>query len=60
MQQNRAEAERKSVEMPAAAPKEVKQPVKVPVKREAPKIGRNEKCPCGSGEKYKNCCGKNE
>lgn len=24
------------------------------------KIGRNEKCPCGSGKKYKNCCGKNQ
>ena len=24
------------------------------------KIGRNEKCPCGSGKKYKKCCGKNE
>ena len=23
------------------------------------KIGRNEKCPCGSGKKYKKCCGKN-
>lgn len=23
------------------------------------KIGRNEQCPCGSGKKYKNCCGKN-
>jgi uncharacterized protein YecA (UPF0149 family) len=22
------------------------------------KIGRNEKCPCGSGQKYKKCCGK--
>ena len=22
------------------------------------KIGRNEKCPCGSGKKYKQCCGK--
>ena len=22
------------------------------------KIGRNEPCPCGSGKKYKNCCGK--
>ena len=21
------------------------------------KIGRNEKCPCGSGKKYKHCCG---
>ena len=24
-----------------------------------PKIGRNEPCPCGSGKKYKNCCGRN-
>ena len=27
------------------------------VRREAPKIGRNDACPCGSGKKYKNCCG---
>mgnify|MGYP001411157953 CR=1 FL=1 len=27
--------------------------------REGPKIGRNEPCPCGSGKKYKRCCGKN-
>jgi uncharacterized protein YecA (UPF0149 family) len=25
----------------------------------SPKIGRNSPCPCGSGKKYKNCCGKN-
>ena len=30
-----------------------KQPVKA-----APKVGRNDPCPCGSGKKYKNCCGK--
>ena len=29
------------------------------VRREEPKIGRNDPCPCGSGKKYKNCCGKN-
>ena len=29
-----------------------------PYKRTSPKIGRNDKCPCGSGKKYKNCCGK--
>jgi preprotein translocase subunit SecA len=28
-----------------------------PVRREAGKIGRNEPCPCGSGKKYKKCCG---
>ncbi len=29
-----------------------------PVVRETPKVGRNEPCPCGSGRKYKVCCGK--
>jgi tetratricopeptide (TPR) repeat protein len=28
-----------------------------PVRREAPKVGRNDPCPCGSGRKYKRCCG---
>jgi len=28
------------------------------VKREIPKVGRNDPCPCGSGKKYKLCCGK--
>ena len=27
--------------------------------RKVKKIGRNEPCPCGSGKKYKNCCGRN-
>lgn len=27
--------------------------------RKAKKIGRNDPCPCGSGKKYKNCCGRN-
>ena len=27
---------------------------------ESPKVGRNDPCPCGSGKKYKNCCGKNQ
>ncbi|MCX5687019.1 MAG: SEC-C metal-binding domain-containing protein, partial [Candidatus Omnitrophica bacterium] len=27
-------------------------------KRETPKVGRNDPCPCGSGKKYKKCCGK--
>ena len=30
-----------------------------PVRRDAPKIGRNDPCPCGSGKKYKHCCGRN-
>lgn len=33
-------------------------PPKKPVKRASPKVGRNDPCPCGSGKKYKKCCGK--
>jgi preprotein translocase subunit SecA len=32
---------------------------KAPVRRENKKIQRNDPCPCGSGQKYKNCCGRN-
>ena len=28
------------------------------VRRETPKVGRNDPCPCGSGKKYKKCCGR--
>lgn len=30
-----------------------------PIVNEGPKVGRNDPCPCGSGKKYKNCCGRN-
>lgn len=30
------------------------------VVRTSPKVGRNDPCPCGSGKKYKNCCGKGQ
>ena len=33
---------------------------KKPVTKDGKKVGRNDPCPCGSGKKYKNCCGKNE
>jgi preprotein translocase subunit SecA len=35
-------------------------PTTAPVKRERPKVGRNDPCPCGSGKKYKKCHGKDE
>jgi preprotein translocase subunit SecA len=35
------------------------QPQKGPVVRTEKKVGRNDPCPCGSGKKYKNCCGAN-
>jgi len=31
---------------------------KAPVKRESAKVYPNDPCPCGSGKKYKNCCGR--
>ncbi len=31
-----------------------------PYRREEPKVGRNDPCPCGSGKKYKKCCGKDK
>ena len=40
-----------------AAPEEAPEPA-VPLRREEPKVGRNEPCPCGSGRKFKDCCGK--
>ena len=36
-----------------------KQQSGVTFRRDAPKAGRNDACPCGSGKKYKQCCGKN-
>ena len=38
----------------AAAAVEKAKPV-----RAGPKVGRNDPCPCGSGKKYKHCCGRN-
>ena len=47
--------------LPAAKRKELQKAYKTSktvVKEE--KVGRNDACPCGSGKKYKNCCGKNQ
>ena len=30
------------------------------IRNDGPKVGRNDPCPCGSGKKYKNCCGRNQ
>ena len=38
---------------------ETEQSRKEKSRRSKPKIGRNELCPCGSGKKYKKCCGRN-
>ena len=45
-------------EMSAAAAQGQGEATKVkPIVRDAPKVGRNDLCPCGSGKKYKKCCG---
>jgi len=39
---------------------QIKTEVNKTVVNEGPKVGRNDPCPCGSGKKYKNCCGRNK
>ena len=52
----RQNLERKQVEKPIAD--NSKETTKI--QRKVTKVGRNDPCPCGSGKKYKNCCGKNQ
>ncbi len=47
--------------VPESAPEEPEEPeVQVTFHRETPKVGRNDLCPCGSGKKYKKCCGREQ
>ncbi len=48
-------AAEKALESAPAAPAPPK--IELPMKREMPKVGRNDPCPCGSGKKYKSCHG---
>ncbi len=41
---------------PGMAAPQAPQPT-APIRRDTPKVGRNDPCPCGSGRKYKKCCG---
>ena len=50
--------ERKQVAEPTSATHGNAEPEKKAPKRAEAKVGRNDPCPCGSGKKYKNCCGK--
>ena len=54
MQIEREEVEKETFTNSGAENENIKQPVK-----NENKIGRNDLCPCGSGKKYKHCCGKN-
>jgi len=48
-----AQQQRAAAQAPQG-PEKVKQ-----IRLEGPKVGRNDPCPCGSGKKYKKCCGRN-
>lgn len=48
--------QRKALTNAASSAKSVTPPV-APYVRAAPKVGRNDPCPCGSGKKHKKCCG---
>ena len=50
--------ERKQVAQPVSATHGNAEPEHRAPKKAAAKVGRNDPCPCGSGKKYKNCCGK--
>ncbi len=55
-------AKQASGDMPAGAPPGMSapppRPVAAPHRADGSKVGRNDPCPCGSGKKYKKCCGK--
>ena len=51
-----SQSSNKNVKVPEKSGQET---VRKPIVNEGPKIGRNDPCPCGSGKKYKQCCGKN-
>ena len=53
-QTSRVVAESANGQMREEAPPQLE----IPPRRDMPKVGRNEACPCGSGKKFKNCCGK--
>ena len=54
---NAFEKKLQALDVPKKEPKIKKIPKPIQ-KLTAPKVSRNEPCPCGSGRKYKNCCGK--
>ena len=47
-------------QLPSYVPQIPREEITEPIKRKTPKVGRNDPCPCGSGKKYKKCCGKDQ
>jgi hypothetical protein len=48
----------REAEADVAAAEPPEPPAPATIRRDAPKVGRNDPCPCGSGKKYKKCCGR--
>ncbi len=59
MEEERRQARERELEQArlAGAAMGAEEPVRQPVQRQEDKIGRNALCPCGSGKKFKKCCG---
>ncbi len=53
-----AEAAPEMAKVQSEAKEEAKAKLAVPVRRDQPKVGRNDPCSCGSGKKFKQCCGR--
>ncbi len=60
VREEKRKAKAKQRKLIHASVKDKEAPVVSTVKRDKPKVGRNDPCPCGSGKKYKKCCGRNE
>ncbi len=52
-----AARQRQEPQAPSAPASSENNPQPPPAQRQGPKVGRNDPCPCGSGKKYKKCCG---
>ncbi len=59
LEEQRQQQEMKEERRDVFSAEEEKEQKKKPFKRNVPKVGRNDPCPCGSGKKYKKCCGMN-
>ena len=53
----REKEEQHRKQLPTEEEPELPPPVE-PISADEEKVGRNDPCPCGSGKKYKKCCGK--
>jgi preprotein translocase subunit SecA len=57
LQQEEKKVSRREQSYSYSAPEKEAKPVSKPTVRKSEKVGRNDPCPCGSGKKYKKCCG---